>query len=259
MRLSLDLDSGVVSPQGDSGSNVTLLDLSFGEGSIEFQLFRSGALATLIPQLSGSTLIDPATLQLLAKADDGNPAGPQIVAGSVDVNTLQTDPASFPILKCGEDWASAVLADLLTASSGSPVALVAKLRWQNGGDVTWNYSRNFLIQVRANMYATGITPATPSAWAQIVPLTSITLLTGGTPGESPVIHLDAYPVTSYPALTRFDVVTDLGGGIWSMSSWQKRAWTGGSPPVTDAPGGTIAPVDYDASTNKYALIRVGGL
>lgn len=246
MRLSLDLDTGVVAARAGDDP-VYLVDLNFGQAAFEFQLFRSGALAQLIPLIN----VLAAKLQLLA-CPPGQTT--QIVAGNADVSTLQTDPSKFPILNCAENWGSVALGSLLAVST--PQQLNVQMRWRNGGDPVdiWSYSRQFQTLVRKSLYAVDPTISPPSS-SGVYKLDQITRITGGV---SPT-DFDAFPVAAYASLSRFDVVTDLGGGAFSLSSWQKRSWTGGGAPVTDAPGGTIKPVDWNNTTNNFVLIRIGGL
>lgn len=83
-----------------------------------------------------------------------------------------------------------------------------------------------------------------------IPLANVTRLQGGLPATD----LDAQPVDGYAVGSIFSVVIDQGGEVLSESRWRKVASTA----PTNLANGVIRVAGFNAFTNAFVLVRVGG-
>lgn len=86
----------------------------------------------------------------------------------------------------------------------------------------------------------------------VVALLYLADVTGETGGG--VDNLDGKPIATYAALTTFLVFTATGASLW-----RKQLDSTVADVVTDLDVGVIVPVDYDAGTMPYVLVRGMGV
>jgi hypothetical protein len=140
------------------------------------------------------------------------------------------DPATYTFT---DELLNAQL-DQLFAGNLDEVTLVPEITWDGADESGKSLAFDWVIQ--NNVIRGGESVPSYPVTATAVDLPLVTRLTGGVLATD----LDAQLLAGYPTGSKFDVTTDLGGGVLGDSRWQKRA---GVETVTNVADGFILCLD----------------